>query len=89
MMAERVWTEYRLAKESDPSHFTDINMFKRNNALTLLALEAVCTVFGITLTQFFTEGNSLGLTDEQQIQFAQRSSLTDQQKNLLLEMDIM
>lgn len=57
MMAERGWTEYRLAKESGLSHSTVTNMFKRNNAPTLPTLEAVCAAFGITLAQFFAEGN--------------------------------
>ena len=66
MMMERGWTEYRLAKESGLSHSTVTNMFKRNNAPTLPTLEAVCAAFGITLAQFFAEGNPLELTEEQQ-----------------------
>ena len=86
MMMERGWTEYRLAKESGLSHSTITNMFKRNNAPTLPTLEAVCTAFGITLAQFFAEGNPLELTDEQQTLFAKWTSLSDRQRNLLLEL---
>ena len=40
LMAERGWTDYRLAKEANLSHSTVTNMFNRNNAPTLPTLEA-------------------------------------------------
>ncbi len=86
MMEERGWTEYRLAKESGLSHSTVTNMFKRNNAPTLPTLESVCAAFGITLAQFFADGNPLELTSEQQTLFAKWSSLTERQRNLLLDL---
>lgn len=80
LMEERGWTDYRLAKESNLSHSTVTNMFNRNNTPTLPTLEAVCKAFGITLAQFFTEGNSPELTEEQRILFAKWSTLKDEQK---------
>jgi transcriptional regulator with XRE-family HTH domain len=84
LMEERDWTDYQLAKESNLSHSTVTNMFNRNNAPTLPTLEAVCKAFGITLAQFFTEGNSPELTEEQRILFAKWSTLKDDQKQALL-----
>ena len=84
LMEERDWTGYRLAKESNLSHSTVTNMFHRNNAPTLPTLEAVCKAFGITLAQFFTEGNSPELTEEQRVLFAKWSTLNDDQKQALL-----
>ena len=85
LMAERGWTDYRLAKESGLSHSTVTNMFNRNNAPTLPTLEAVCRAFGITLAQFFSEGNEPNsLTEEQQILFSRWSTLTDEQREILL-----
>lgn len=87
LMEERGWTDYRLAKESNLSHSTVTNMFNRNNAPTLPTLEAVCKAFGITLAQFFSEGDEPhALTPEQQELFSRWSSLTDEQKRLLLEL---
>ena len=87
MMDERGWTDYRLAKEANLSHSTVTNMFNRNNAPTLPTLEAVCRAFGITLAQFFAdEVDSAQLTDEQRTLFARWSSLTERQKNLLLDL---
>lgn len=87
LMAERGWTEYRLAIESELSHSTVSNMFKRNNAPTLPTLEAVCTAFGITLAQFFSEGdNPAEMTEEQRSLFAKWSTLTDEQKDALFRL---
>ena len=63
LMAERGWTDYRLAKEANLSHSTVTNMFNRNNAPTLPTLEAVCQAFGITLAQFFASdgGNAFDI----------------------------
>ena len=87
LMKLRGWTDYRLAKEASLSHSTVTNMFNRNNAPTLPTLEAVCRAFGITLAQFFAdEVDPAQLTDEQRTLFARWSSLTERQKNLLLDL---
>lgn len=86
LMKERKWTDYRLAKEANLSHSTATNMFNRNNAPTLPTLEAVCGAFGITLAQFFAEGEEAQLTEDQQKLFSKWSTLTDRQKQILLEL---
>ena len=86
LMEERNWTDYRLAKEANLSHSTVTNMFNRNNAPTLPTLEAVCRALGITLAQFFAEGEESRLTEEQQKLFSKWSTLTDRQKQILLEL---
>ena len=86
LMEERGWTDYRLAKESGLSHSTISNMFKRNNAPSIPTLEVVCQAFGITLGQFFSEGNEpMTLTSEQSELFSKWSKLTDEQKKILLD----
>lgn len=86
LMEERKWTDYRLAKEANLSHSTVTNMFNRNNAPTLPTLEAVCQAFGITLAQFFANEDEMTLTEEQQMLFAKWSTLTERQKQILLEL---
>ena len=86
LMAERGWTDYRLAKEANLPHSTVTNMFNRNNAPTLPTLEAVCQAFGITLAQFFASDGETPLTSEQQTLFAKWSTLTDRQKQILLDL---
>ncbi len=84
LMDERGWTDYRLAKEANLSHSTVTNMFNRNNAPALPTLEAVCKAFGITLAQFFSEGDGDSLTEEQRVLFSKWSTLTEEQKHHLL-----
>ena len=86
LMDERGWTEYRLAKESKLSQSTIANLFKRNTIPSVATLEAICSGFGITLAQFFSEGNIVELTDEQMELFDRWVSLTGEQKLLLLEL---
>ena len=87
LMEERGWSEYRLSKESNLSQSTIANVFKRNNAPTLPTLEAICKAFGITLPQFFSEGNDLiELTGEQQELFKRWSTLSDEQRKILLDL---
>ena len=86
LMEERNWTDYRLAKEANLYHSTVTNMFNRNNAPTLPTLEAVCRAFGITLAQFFSSDGETPLTTEQQTLFAKWSTLTDRQKQILLDL---
>ena len=87
LMEERGWSEYRLAKEANLSHSTVSNMFNRNNAPTLPTIEAVCRAFGLTLVQFFSEGDGPAeLTEEQRTLFAKWSTLTEEQKNALLHL---
>lgn len=76
-----------MAKTANLSHSTVTNMFNRNNAPTLPTIEAVCKAFGITLAQFFAKGHDPSeLTDEQRILFARWSTLTDKQKQPLLDL---
>lgn len=66
LMEVKGWSEYRLAKEAHLPQSTISHMFKRNNAPTIPTTEAICHVFGLTLSQFFAdEGEAVVLTEEQ------------------------
>ena len=54
LMAERQWSEYRLALESGLSQSTISNIFSRNTTPSIPTLESICKAFGITLAQFFS-----------------------------------
>ena len=86
LMAERGWSEYRLAIASGLSQSTIANIFNRNTTPSVATLEAICTGFGITMAQFFAEGNMVELTDEQQQMFNDWSSLSKEQKHVLAEL---
>ena len=86
LMRERNWTEYRLAIASGLSQSTVANIFNRNTTPSVVTLEAICQGFGITLAQFFAEGDMVELTDEQKEMFSAWSTLTKEQKNVLYQL---
>ena len=83
LMQERQWTEYRLAIESSLSQSTISNLFRRNTLPSISTLEAICHGFGITLAQFFSDGELVELTDEQKQMFMDWRSLSSEQKDAL------
>lgn len=86
LLAERNWTEYRLAKECGLSESTIANIFRRNTLPSVPTIEAICNGFGITLSQFFSEGEMVEITPELKELFDNWVSLTPAQKSLALEM---
>ena len=83
LMNERQWTEYRLAIASGLSQSTVANIFNRNTTPSVSTLECICEGFGITLAQFFSEGEMVELTQEQKDMFAAWATLTKPQKEAL------
>ena len=86
LLNERNWTEYRLARESGLSDSTIKNIYKRNTQPTIDTLEAICRGFGITLAQFFAEGDMVELTPELKELFESWLALTPEQKRAALTM---
>ena len=86
LMAERKWSEYRLAIASGLSQSTVANIFNRNTTPSVATLESICVGFGITLAQFFAEGDMVELTEEQKEMFAAWSSLSKDQKDVLRQL---
>ncbi|MGN1194172.1 MAG: helix-turn-helix domain-containing protein [Acutalibacteraceae bacterium] len=85
LMKERSWTAYRLSKECGLSESTLANIFKRNTVPSISTLEAICDGFGITLSQFFSDGETVELTPELKELFDNWISLTPRQKEALLQ----
>lgn len=82
-MKVRGWSEYRLAKESGVPQSTISNIFNRNYQPSIASLEIICKAFGITLAQFFADGNFVELTDEQNEFFQRWAALKPEQKRLI------
>lgn len=86
LMAERKWSEYRLAIASGLSQSTVANIFNRNTTPSVATLESICAGFGITLAQFFAEGEMVEMTEEQREMFSAWSTLTKEQKEALQQL---
>ena len=81
LLDERGWTEYRLSKKCGLSQSTLANIFRRNTVPSISTLEAICDGFGITMSQFFTDGDLTVLTPEQQELLDKWVALTPEQKS--------
>lgn len=86
LLQNRGWTTYRLALNCGLSHATIANIYKRNTVPSVTTLEAICGAFGITLAQFFAEGDMVEVTPDLQEVFSRWANLTPRQKALILEM---
>ena len=84
LLKERGWSDYKLAKNSNLSISTIANLRKRNTIPSIVTLEAICSAFNITLSQFFADDlNMVQLTPEQKSMFDSWVALTPDQKNLI------
>ena len=86
LLDERGWTVYRLAKNCGLSESTLANIFKRNTVPTITTLERICDGFGITLSQFFADGEMVELTPELKELFDNWVNLTVEQKKAANQM---
>ncbi len=64
LLQERGWTEYKLSKECGLAQSTIGNIFRRNTLPSIATLETICNGFGITMSQFFAEGETVELSPE-------------------------
>ena len=86
LLEARGWTMYRLAKASGLTDSTIANIYKRNAMPSIDTLEKICQGFGITLSQFFAEGESVELSPDLKDVFNEWRTLTPEQKSAALTM---
>lgn len=86
LMEQRGWTVYRLGKESGLAQSTLAHVFREDSAPTIATLESICSAFGITLSQFFAEGDFVSLNPEQLNMLDKWATLNEDQKRLVLNM---
>ena len=66
MCEERHWTLYGLAEKTDIPYSTLNSSINRNSPLKIESLERICEAFGISLAQFFMEGEEMELLNEKE-----------------------
>jgi len=84
LIQARGWTEYRLAQECGLNVSTIANIYRRNTMPTITTLETICAGFGITLAQFFAEGDMIELTPDVKRLIDAWTPLTPEQKRVVL-----
>jgi len=80
LLDARGWSMYRLSKESGLSESTIANIYRRNAVPSIVTLEYICKGFGITLSQFFADGEMVELSPELEELFETWRTLTPEQK---------
>lgn len=86
MLNERGLTVYRMSELSGLSNTTLANVFKRNTVPSISTLQAICNGFGITLSQFFAEGEMVEMTPELKKLFEGWVNLNKEQKDVIFQM---
>ena len=86
LLNERGWTEYRLAKECGLSESTIANIYRRNSVPSIGTLKTICDGLGITLAQFFADGEMVEMTPELKELFDLWISLAPAQKDAVIAM---
>lgn len=86
LLNERGWSEYKLAKRCGLSESTVANIFRRNTVPSIATLETICSGFGITMSQFFAEGDMVVITPELKELFENWVNLTPEQKKAANQM---
>ena len=83
LQQQRGWSDYKIAKEAGLSPNTVSNIYRRGNTPSLVTLEALRKAFGITVAQFFSEGNMIEVTPELKELFEKWTALSPEQKEAL------
>ena len=83
----RGWTEYQLAERAGLPQSTISSWYKKGMTPSFSSLEKICDAFGLTLSQFFADGQErLALTDDQRRLLEILALLSAQQKDALLHL---
>lgn len=81
----RGWTEYQLAERSGLPQSTISSWYKKGMTPSFSSLERICDAFGLTLSQFFADGEqALALTPAQRSMLERWNKLTRSQQTALL-----
>lgn len=81
---KRQMTRYKLAQASGIEQSTLSNLLNRKSLPNIITLSKICDGFGITVSQFFAEGDKVvRLSDEQRRVLDTWLSLTDEERILV------
>ena len=84
LQKEKGWNAAQLAEKAGLTPSVISMMYKRNNQPSIPTLQAICSAFGITVAQFFADGNAPPDLTLEQIRLLEHwNTLTDEQKEAL------
>lgn len=71
LQGQRGWTDYKLAQKAGIPIATLSSLYARKSPPKLETLQCICNAFGITLSQFFLENESVEILSETEKQLLQ------------------
>ena len=86
LMEQRGWSAYRLSKNCGLSENTIATILKRNSLPSISTLEAICKGFGITMSEFFAEGDLIEVSPDTKQLIDYWAVLSVEQKASVLEL---
>lgn len=86
LLEQRGWSAYRLSKNSGLSENTIATILKRNSLPSVSTLEAICKGFGITMSEFFAEGELIEVSPDTKQLIEYWAGLSLEQKTSVLEL---
>lgn len=85
LQKQKGWTEYQLANASGLTQSTISSWYRKNMHPSIPSLERICEALGITLSQFFSEGDSaFSLTPTQKKLIDASGTLSEEQQLALI-----
>ena len=81
-------SKYRLSQLSGISQSSLGRIMAQENLPSLITLEKICTALGVTLSQFFQEGNSENLTEEQKEVLGIWNDLSTNEQETVMSMHV-
>lgn len=83
---QKGWTEYHLATKSGLTQSTISSWYRKDLVPSIPSLEKICSAFGITLSQFFSENEEpYVLTKTQRSLLEASAALSEEQQRALIE----
>ena len=86
LLEQRGWTAYRLSKKCGLSENTIATILKRNSLPSVGTLEAICKGFGITLSEFFAEGDLIEVSSDTKQLIEYWGGISPKQKQIILDL---
>ena len=81
-------SKYRLSQLSGISQSSLGRIMAQENLPSLITLEKICTALGVTLSQFFQEGNSENLTEKQKEVLGIWNDLSTNEQETVMSMHV-
>ena len=85
-MLQRGWSEYKLAQQSGVAQSTINSLFRKNNNPSITTLESICSAFGITLSEFFAQGEQPAANTSAQIFWGEWAKLPAEKQQVVVQL---